>query len=323
MAEYSSDSIFNVVTAEAVEATLDVALLLIPAFILIEFGVSTVRYLGGNGDGWIDYKKAFLHVMVWCLCAQYMPIMTLVEGSVDAVQGMIEANISSDPALTVKAIESPEAYRIESGSQKAAEPSADPNAPKDPSDAEAVDWKGVAMKTLNYVVAPELIVKNTVNALVTSVFGIIASIVRSVVLGLSTLLGNILLVFGPLAIAFNMMPYAGEGVFKNWFTTWLSVKFWVLTISVLDFFFWKTIDVFINRAMHPVKPEFLQEVTNSTWADSLVGALYVILYIMVPYLTGLYVRGGGGQFLSLMVGAGAMIAKAGVNAAKMGAGVVK
>jgi uncharacterized membrane protein len=106
---------------------------------------------------------------------------------------------------------------------------------------------------------------------------------------------SFLIIVGPLAILIDIVPIF-RGVFKHWFKQYIAVLMWIVSIDILDSFV---------LAVDELNDGF-------TIFHNIV---FILMYIMVPYLTSLYIgTQAAGIFMSKAVGVGtAMLAK-GVSA---------
>lgn len=337
-ANITTDAIRDI-TSVGVEATTKVALIMMPLFILIEFGYAIILYFNNRGD--LDLRKFFGRLMLWFCMFQYSGFMFMIEGTVDAMIDTIKVHVAEEkgvplPMDAAKALNgvSPEVYRyaIEIGTGKMnvaslenllksgkitqaehdmvlelSKPGASTN---NQSQAESSqnqsNWFDIGEKIATaFANIPQLII-SAVNAGIIWAAGLILEIISSLICG-------VLLIFGPLALTFNMLPFGiSDGVAKNWFSTWLSVKCWVLTLAVINQInngiLDKTIDNFVS-----VNAKSFIETTTSMSMTGIYSSCIVILILMVPFLTGLYIKGVGGQFMSLATTAATTVASGGAS----------
>ena len=150
------------------------------------------------------------------------------------------------------------------------------------------------------------------NGLVTFINSTLISIARVVVEKLSLVLSLIMMPFGVLAIIFTLMPWVADGSLKRWFVTWVGFKFWVVTLSVVDFMYVSFLDEYWEGTMSG------NYVDGGTGMEMLyVNIIFAGVIIAVPFLTGLYIQSAaGGKMMSAIVGGAtkiASVAKAGVT----------
>lgn len=152
--------------------------------------------------------------------------------------------------------------------------------------------------------------------------------IRTVLEFVKTILASILFIIGPLAIAFDLLPFF-NGVAMKWFRNFASVMLWSLTLSILDHFVMDFSQTFIDGA----------SAANGFWYSLLMGgdssdAIYmatnfcfIIMYGCIPVLTSWFVgRSTVGSVGSKIIGAGVaggvLAAKVGIGAATGGGSMV-
>jgi len=148
--------------------------------------------------------------------------------------------------------------------------------------------------------------------------------IRTVLEFVKTILASILFIIGPLAIAFDLLPWF-NGIAMKWFRNFASVMLWSLTLAILDNFVMDFSQTFIDGASS----------SSGFWYTLLAGgdssdAIYmatnfcfIIMYGCIPILTSWFVgRSTVGSVGSKIIGAGVagglLAAKVGVGAATGG-----
>lgn len=130
-------------------------------------------------------------------------------------------------------------------------------------------------------------------------------IVRLLIENIRNVLLGFLVIIGPFAILFEMVPM-WRGQFAHWFKIYIAVTCWALTLTILD-------NLYINYNEERVKyvvdsmkvaseeGKYFKDVYDSNMGEGgFVNLLFVIMYIMTPYLTTLY---AGGQVAQQLFGA--------------------
>ena len=136
-------------------------------------------------------------------------------------------------------------------------------------------------------------------------------VIRTILEYLRAILLSFIYVTGPFAIVFSLIP-GFQGVLQKWFSTWLNVQCWVITLNMLD----AIIQAYSAAGMQSYETQSdLFIVTN---------LVIIIIYLMVPWLTSLYTgASGAGRFLSQAVvyttAATKLFASGGAPAAASGA----
>jgi hypothetical protein len=144
------------------------------------------------------------------------------------------------------------------------------------------------------------------------VVGGIASTARKIIEILRQTLLGFLYVVGPLSLSLSVLPGFG-GLLKKWFQHYLSVQCWSLTLIILD----NLVDLYTRLSQTRTSA-----MTGLSLAEAsekidilLITIVITLLYLMVPYLTSLYVgQSSSAMFTSKAVGlatAGASLAGGG------------
>ena len=113
------------------------------------------------------------------------------------------------------------------------------------------------------------------------------AIVRILLSYVQLILGGFLYVIGPIALTVSII--AGDGMLKRWFASFITVNFWTLTMNLLD---------------------VIQDAIGyDNLSASIIFSLgFVIMYMMVPRLTTLYIGSSGATSIpSKLLGAATSI----------------
>ncbi|MEP2668794.1 MAG: hypothetical protein ABJH04_07360 [Cyclobacteriaceae bacterium] len=146
--------------------------------------------------------------------------------------------------------------------------------------------------------------------------GILSFLAKSFVSVFSVSLSLALIAFGILALAISFIP-SFEGVFRGWIAMFLTVKFWFVTLTIVDLVASGVTTSFTSSLIQSGKS------INDSLLVYLIQFINAVLYIIVPFLTTIYLPSQGGQFLSLTTGALTMVTKTAMAAATKGASLIK
>lgn len=290
---HNFDPLFDKAIQSATSATLQVALMLIPLFILIEAGIATVRYFISDGERFVDFRKFFGQILIWFFATQFMSVMGFLDGFVNTIEYSIRSNMGDiNLAASIADAQNISVTDAASDSLKTEEGFW--------SFVHSIKEEGTKMVTG---------MMNLPNIMLGSILKGGLWVVRVVVELISYILTSVLFIVGPLAIAFGMMPFVGQGITQNWFSTWFSIKCWVITMTILDFLLSKFVEILTVTALsgnlQALEDSFSGHLVRSAFLGS-----FVIIYLMTPFITNLYVKGAGGQFMSMAVGGAVMLTKA-------------
>jgi hypothetical protein len=286
-------------TANAIKK---VALLLMPLFMLIESGSAIVRYLSGKeGNYFPDFSKFYSFILLWVCLVFYTPIMRTFDKAVTAiihyvddltVSGLSQNYYQDDGGGGIGlALFKMKYAALEGGIGKEMEVIEKEQQVK-PGDASVLN-------NLTSFLTNMTAGAGSVAVMFTEFIADGATwIIRYLIEILSFLLVSVLIVIGPLAVAFNTAPFFGPGTLVKWFTAWLGVKCWLLTMSCLDLM----IEIISNSAIMDM---FSQPSPISTMMKtSSLNYAMIIAYLMVPWLTNKYINNdGGGMMGTAMRGA--------------------
>lgn len=322
-------SIFKDVVESGVAATSRVAMVIIPLFLMMELGISCVKYLMGDGNGFLDLKKFFSYLLIWFFTFQFMNVMNMADAFVNVIEVTIRTTVfdSSGGANLPLAIDKTQGI-----------------APEVLDLARKLSRNEITTTQLSQMIQNGTYTENQVNVaiklsgltnpsgnadegvfnflsrlfsgtygifvlILQGINGAVISFLRVFIEMLGSLLCAVLIIVGPLAVAFNMLPFGiNEGTLKNWFGTWLSIRCWAITITVYDYLFDSIMKHSAEAAFNPASSDLMKNLDQLSFYNILSTAT-VIMYIMTPFVTNLYAKGSGSQFASLAVGAAVMMTK--------------
>lgn len=128
---------------------------------------------------------------------------------------------------------------------------------------------------------------------------------RSVIILIRKALFMILLVIGPIAMTFEILPH-WRGQFVHWLKIYVGVILWGLTINVIDavyIFYINTEckDVINDISAMAKNGEYFFSSTDSDFGY--LSVVFALMYIFVPYITSIYAGGAGaGKVFTVMGG---------------------
>ena len=139
-------------------------------------------------------------------------------------------------------------------------------------------------------------------------------VVRQIMLFLQQFILGFLYVCGPISLCLTVIPSFGQLAMK-WFQNFLAVQLWGLSFALLDtmYGFYADSATSPNGIFAGLLNGPMQSVDDSKFM--IISVVFIILYVMVPYLTSLYIGSSAAQgFMGSVVGmaAGAATAAAGL-----------
>lgn len=163
----------------------------------------------------------------------------------------------------------------------------------------------ISSAAMDFVAAPS-IASFGLAGMLEYVAGEVLTLVRMVVEWISIVLSMVLLPFGAIACLTTAIPGIADNSLKDWFTTWIGIKFWIVTVAVIDFMMVVFNDNFKGNA-------------EMGFGDGLtlvgLNIIFIAMYIIVPLITSYYIKYKGGAMLSAVVGATTMAIKSTMSAA--------
>ena len=137
---------------------------------------------------------------------------------------------------------------------------------------------------------------NWVSIAISAISKIMYSIVKLVILGITSIVIKVLVIVGPLAFAFSILPVFGKQL-EQWFGTLLNAGMVFTTINILDL-------IQVNILEHVVNDkQSLLESANTMVATLIINTILIFVYCSVFWLTGKFVgKGDAGRIISKIVG---------------------
>lgn len=148
---------------------------------------------------------------------------------------------------------------------------------------------------------------NLLSLLQSFTLGGIASIARKLIELLRQTLLGLLYITGPIAISLSVLPVFGQLV-QKWFQNYLSVQCWSISLIILD----NIVVLYRNLTQHRLGLMDGLSVSEAAEKLDMILITFIIglLYLMVPYLTSLFVgqtQSAVYQSRTIATGAGAAI----------------
>ncbi|GAA4509450.1 hypothetical protein GCM10023172_42970 [Hymenobacter ginsengisoli] len=156
------------------------------------------------------------------------------------------------------------------------------------------------------------------NILMQLVTGEVVLLIRQIMQFIQQFILGFLFVCGPISLCLSVVPAFGQLAIK-WLQNFIAVQLWGLSFALLDLlytFYTASSTTFGGVFSAPVAAE-------SDTRQLIVSVAFIMLYLMVPYLTSLFIGSSAAQgFVGSMVGmaASAAAAGAGVSAGMAGGG---
>lgn len=144
--------------------------------------------------------------------------------------------------------------------------------------------------------------------------GTIAQLVQVCMLFIQAFLAGFLFVVGPIAFTLSMLPGWG-GVMKSWFQSFLSVNLWTVTFAIINKLFAQysaAMAALAATKITTVDQYFAAYASDGQYQVACI--IFIIMYLMVPYMTSLIVGSSAAQ--SFVGAAAGLVA----SRAAMGAG---
>ena len=157
------------------------------------------------------------------------------------------------------------------------------------------------------------------NILMQLVTGEVVLLIRQIMQFIQQFILGFLFVCGPISICLSVVPAFGQLTMK-WLQNFLAVQFWGLSFALLDLLY--TYYTASNSTFGGVFGTAITASETDT-KQLIVSVAFIMLYLMVPYLTSLIIGSSAAQgFVGSVVGmaASAAAAGAGVSAGMAGHG---
>lgn len=294
-------SMFYEAVWKSVSITQNIALILIPLFLLINIGSHFISALFKNESPRIDYYKIFVGILLWVLVSNYQGPVKLVISVIDSAIELTSQEEESLQHAKVKNRISRLTKTFSFVPEKKSESNLDPMAAINP-----LMFIGTQISTVGSLLMREI----------TSVFvDGFTSVVYYIVYYLSALLVGMLILVGPLALTFELLPGVGDGNLVRWISSLIHTKCWILTMHLINILMQLFLQVTINMKVesHPLAT------LDYNFSIVIVNVVFVIMYLMTPILTGYYIRMTGAAMHTAMISAGSTAVSVGTAAASGGA----
>jgi len=157
------------------------------------------------------------------------------------------------------------------------------------------------------------------NILLQLITGEVVLLIRQIMQFIQQFILGFLFVCGPISICLSVVPAFGQLAMK-WLQNFLAVQLWGLSLALLDLLY--TFYTATNTTFGGVFAGALSPTSAETDTKQLiVSVAFIMLYLMVPYLTSLIIGSSAAQgFVGSVVGMAASAAAAGAGVAARAAG---
>ena len=155
------------------------------------------------------------------------------------------------------------------------------------------------------------------NILLQLITGEVVLLIRQIMQFIQQFILGFLFVCGPISICLSAIPAFGQLAMK-WLQNFLAVQFWGLSFALLDLLY--TFYTASNSTFGGVSGTSITASETDT-KQLIVSVAFIMLYLMVPYLTSLIIGSSAAQgFVGSVVGMAASAAAAGAGVAAGAAG---
>lgn len=151
--------------------------------------------------------------------------------------------------------------------------------------------------------------------------GTIAQLIQVCMLFIQAFLAAFLFVVGPIAFTLSMLPGFG-GLMKSWFQSYLSVHLWTVTFAIINKLFAQysaAMAALAASKITTVDQYFAQYASDGQYQVACI--IFIIMYLMVPYMTSLVVGSSAAQSF-VGAAAGLVASRAAMGAGKAAGGAV-
>lgn len=278
-----------------------------------------------------DYEQLGRGIIIILLISAYVPCMKVVVGSIDAINEATSMNASAsatydkivnnfmnyqngDADSTMIDAVMAEGQDAESGVSAELAESVAQNVEQ----PETGFWGKVskALETIVMMLHPQTMVTLGLHAIFSLLFGI----VKIIVLGIAVLMVKVLVILGPLALAFSILPVFSKQM-ETWFGTLVNTAMVFTTINILDAIVAQAFVHIFNPAKS--NAEFAMMQSELLALDLVLLVLYVSSFWLTSKIVG---RGDAGRVISKLVGtavaAAGIAMSGGASAAASGSGSI-
>jgi hypothetical protein len=276
----------------SLETVLDVCRFITPTFMSIALIYSIGRaYLSGQGLQ-IDFSPIINALTLFLLLFFYQDLMNILGAGIKAVTQLFDTEDNIGEAL----------QELTTPPGIAAAAQADNVAPAD------VVEQGGSWYSRIYNSITSFSIMNQITHFFTTTT---VMLVRQIVLFIRQFVLGFLYVIGPIAICLSVIP-AFSGLAGKWLQNFIAIQFWALTMNLLDLIYYNFADL---NTPSPLGGLASLGASYNETQYLLTSVTFIILYCMVPTLTGYFIGSTAIQgFMSATVGmaAGAAATAAGV-----------
>lgn len=294
---------------DVVDTTTKVAMVVIPVFILVHCGQALIKFMNGRSDLLESMEKLLICVFLFFLLTAYAPITKGTSAILLKISSFIQnAHHVSNESISEKIARGNLAqYNSRAVQELTEELGEAPN-------QEQIDER------VHELIQPSFwdnINPFNIKAFILSAItdGITGAI-RFLFEGLAHILIGVLVVVGPLAIMLQCAPWIGEGLFKHWFTSFISLHCWLITMSVID----ALIDGYLVAYQAMVSHDTVTiEAVVGNYSNEVMTVMFIVLYLMVPKITSYWVKGDGGGMVTAFLGAASSVVALAASGGSAGA----
>lgn len=290
------------------------------AYNYITSGFSKLVDDSDNFPNYTDIARAF--VLILCI-SSYIPIATTLVGTMEAVNKMSSSKrIENIVAFynMQKANQTPNqenaTLTMKDGKPEVQFKQTDvEQESEDGEDGRGFGSMVTGLLNLSSILSPA----NFVPLFIHMVTNIICFIIKIVVTGIAVLMTKILVILGPLAFAFSILPTFKRQL-EQWFSTLTTTCLTLTTLNILD----SLIDAMTGNIFAHMTWEDVISISSITGGRNLELIAYnlvvIVLYCSAFWLTSKVVgKGDAGRVLSKAVGAVTTMASIAIGAAAAGA----
>ncbi|MDR0603561.1 MAG: hypothetical protein LBG80_04570 [Bacteroidales bacterium] len=302
-----NDSLTVVLTSQVISVALIVASICFVVNIAHNYLTTGFNSLvGDGGDPFPNYSElARCLVLIFCINA-YLPIASIMVGSAE----MINKATSTDHFENATAF-----ANLQEANQIVAPGEVDPRKSADEQD---LTPSGREENTKVYdASSPETGLLHAIKNLVAllspahlavilfhSTASFLLMIVKVIILGIAVVLVKILIIIGPLAFAFSILPCFKKQL-ENWFGTLMTLCMSFTTLNILD----AIVDAVTGNIFGNIASMNASKTVDTAPELIAFDAIIIVVYCSVFWLTSKYVgRADAGRVLSKMVGVATTLA---------------
>jgi hypothetical protein len=278
------------------------------------------NYIGFLTDGSreLDFKTPILHLGIIFFLMNYSPIMRNIDGTVNSI--ILQVNMynfvpdsqkDSDTAASVPLFGAV-AGGLEGGFKKAMATLTSGMSKQKAAQIAEAQAKSQTAETLGGFLGAQIeefvasipdfttMIDATgaffTGGIISSMFAFIRPILwvlRQLIELASFIIPMVLLPLGVLAALFTAVPGIADKSLKKWFTSWLGIKMWMVTVTVQDFILYGFVESWVNLPAEDFGADF----GGMIWGTAAC-LFFIGLYMAIPLLTSYYIYYEGASLLS-------------------------